>query len=397
MLRNTLAADAAHVILDVRPDGSVEFMTRSTTGGATAYLAGAVQSFPAWLMLARTGTMVTGSISTDGGNTWTTVGSVAATGISSTAQIGLVVTSHDTSMLDHADVQQRGRDRAGERRRPASRHRRIRRRVPPASRPTDLTWSASGATSYDVRFGTASSPPLVSSGQSGATYTPGGLDGWHRLLLADRGAKRGRHDERRRLVLYDDDHDWRTRQRGDLRERYSCERPPRGVERRHHPTSPNGAKLVTPDNGVAQTTSALASPTDFVDVTFTAQAGTPYTLWMRLQASANSKWNDSIWVQFSDASVSGSSVYPLNTTNALLVNLATDGTGSSLSGWGSINSAYWLSQPTTVTFAASGTHTLRVQVREDGIQFDQIVLSPTTYLNAPPGPTANDSTIVPKP
>jgi len=98
-----------------------------------------------------------------------------------------------------------------------------------------------------------------------------------------------------------------------------------------------------------------------------------------------------------DARVNGSSVYPLNTTNALLVNLTTDGTGSSLSGWGWINSAYWLSQPTTVTFAASGTHTLRVQVREDGVQFDQIVLSPTTYLNAPPGPTANDSTIVPKP
>ena len=36
-------------------------------------------------------------------------------------------------------------------------------------------------------------------------------------------------------------------------------------------------------------------------------------------------------------------------------------------------------------------------VREDGVQFDQIVLSPTTYLTSPPGGVSNDSTIVPKP
>ena len=38
-----------------------------------------------------------------------------------------------------------------------------------------LTWSASGATSYDVYFGTASNPPLVSSNQSLASYTPATL------------------------------------------------------------------------------------------------------------------------------------------------------------------------------------------------------------------------------
>jgi len=50
-----------------------------------------------------------------------------------------------------------------------------------------------------------------------------------------------------------------------------------------------------------------------------------------------------------------------------------------------------------VTFAGGGSHTLRIQVREDGVQLDQIVLSPTTYLNTPPGPASNDATIVPKP
>jgi hypothetical protein len=49
----------------------------------------------------------------------------------------------------------------------------------------------------------------------------------------------------------------------------------------------------------------------------------------------------------------------------LLVNLATDSTAGSLNNWGWQNAAYWLSQATTVPFATSGMHTLRIQVRED--------------------------------
>ncbi|PYR74203.1 MAG: hypothetical protein DMF86_18820, partial [Acidobacteria bacterium] len=89
-------------------------------------------------------------------------------------------------------------------------------------------------------------------------------------------------------------------------------------------TSPNGIKLVTPDNGWASLDVPLASPADYVDVTFNANAGTSYRLWLRLQATANSKFNDSVWVQFSDALSGGSSIYPLNSTSALNVNLATD-------------------------------------------------------------------------
>jgi hypothetical protein len=50
----------------------------------------------------------------------------------------------------------------------------------------------------------------------------------------------------------------------------------------------------------------------------------------------------------------------------------------------------------TVTFPTSGSHTLRVQIREDGVQIDQIVLSPTNYLASAPGGPTNDTTIVPK-
>jgi hypothetical protein len=163
------------------------------------------------------------------------------------------------------------------------------------------------------------------------------------------------------------------------------------------PASPNGVTLSTADTGFSTVNTPIASPTHYVDVSFTAPGGTSYTLWLRLKAIANSKYNDSVWAQFSDASANGSTVYPMNSTSGVLVNLATDSTASSLNGWGWMNSAYWLSQATTVTFATSGTHTMRVQVREDGVQLDQIVLSPTRYRTSPPGPATNDSTIVPKP
>jgi hypothetical protein len=162
-------------------------------------------------------------------------------------------------------------------------------------------------------------------------------------------------------------------------------------------TSPNGLKLVTPDNGWSTFNNPLASPADYIDVAFNANAGTPYTLWLRLQALGNSKWNDSVWVQFSDAQVGGSAIYPMNSSSGLLVNLATDSTAASLNGWGWDDSAYWLSQTATVTFAGSGAHTLRIQVREDGVQLDQIVLSPSTYLDTSPGARTADSTIVPTP
>jgi hypothetical protein len=162
-------------------------------------------------------------------------------------------------------------------------------------------------------------------------------------------------------------------------------------------TSPGGVKLTTPDAGVANTASALASPTHYINVTFNAEAATPYRIWIRMRAQNNSKFNDAIWVQFSNALSNGSPIYRTDTTSGLLVNLATSSTATSLNNWGWQNGAYWLSQPTAVTFAAAGTQTMRIQIREDGVEIDQIVLSPSTYFNNAPGPVGNDSTIVPKP
>src|SRR5205823_2379614 len=83
----------ADVILDVRPTGDVEFMTRSSEGAETTYVSGATVAGPVWLKLTRVNDLVTGYVSADGTN-WTTVGSTT-TGVSiDDEEAGIVVTSH---------------------------------------------------------------------------------------------------------------------------------------------------------------------------------------------------------------------------------------------------------------------------------------------------------------
>ena len=163
-------------------------------------------------------------------------------------------------------------------------------------------------------------------------------------------------------------------------------------------TAAQGVALVNPDAGWAATAGALASPTHYVDIPFTAPAGTTYKLWLRMKAAGNSKWNDSVYVQLSDARANGQPAYPIGTASGLTVNLAADATGASLNGWGWENNAYWLtaSQPVTITFDTTGTHTIRVQVREDGVSLDQIVLSPDQFSLNAPGLVGGDATIVAK-
>jgi hypothetical protein len=163
------------------------------------------------------------------------------------------------------------------------------------------------------------------------------------------------------------------------------------------PTSPNQVKLITPNNGVTQLDIPLAAPAQYFDVAFEPIAGTPYTVWIRLKALDNAKANDAVWLQFSGASVGGAPLYQIGTTSGLLVNLATDATATSLRNWGWKNGAYWLSQPATLVFAAGGTQTLRVQTREDGVQLDQIIISPVNYRSSSPGSQTDDTVIVPKP
>ena len=119
-----------------------------------------------------------------------------------------------------------------------------------------------------------------------------------------------------------------------------------------------------------------------------------YRLWMRLKAQGDSKWNDSVWVQFSNASRNGVPVYAIGSNDGLLVNLE-NCSGCGVQGWGWQDNSWWLNQSSLVSLPA-GWQQLHVGLREDGVEFDQIVLSPVRFLTTPPGPVKNDNTIVPR-
>jgi len=162
-------------------------------------------------------------------------------------------------------------------------------------------------------------------------------------------------------------------------------------------TAAGGQKINSANLAFAATASALAAPANYFEATFNAEAGVRYRLWLRMNAAANNKVNDSVWVQFSGSvGPEGSPRYRIGTTGGLNVNLATSAAGQ-LSGWGWQNKAYWEADTGEIWFATSGPQTIRVQAREDGVAIDQIILSPQRYVDSAPGPVMNDSTIVPKP
>jgi hypothetical protein len=130
-------------------------------------------------------------------------------------------------------------------------------------------------------------------------------------------------------------------------------------------------------------------------VRFTAQAGTPYHLWIRGKAQDDHWANDSVFVQFSDGvDPAGNPVWRLNTDSAAVVSLE-DCTGCGEQGWGWQDNAYG-AFAAPIHFGTSGPQTIRVIRREDGFSIDQIVISAGRYFKAPPGALRNDTTIVPK-
>ena len=156
-----------------------------------------------------------------------------------------------------------------------------------------------------------------------------------------------------------------------------------------------GSRLLNPDAGQPKLTVAAAAPANYFEIVFDADAGVPYHLWLRMKAEADSWQNDSAFVQFSD-SVDGSAnpLWRIGTTSATVVSLE-DCSGCGEQGWGWNDNGYD-TPGTLVTFATGGSHTIRVQQREDGVSIDQVVLSAVTYRDRSPGAPKNDTTILPK-
>lgn len=158
-------------------------------------------------------------------------------------------------------------------------------------------------------------------------------------------------------------------------------------------TAAGGKRLWNPDQGAGKLAYPSASPADYFDVTFTAEAGRAYRLWIRGQAQSDSWSNDSVFVQFSGSlNAAGGPAYPIGTTDATTVSIE-NCSGCGLYKWGWSDNG-WDSLGPIIYFQTTGTQTLRVQRREDGISIDQIVLSASKYLTAAPGLSTNDSTIL---
>ncbi|MFN8067007.1 MAG: hypothetical protein U0P82_19600 [Vicinamibacterales bacterium] len=99
MIRQGLPPSSAGVILDVKPDGGLEFMVRYAGGENTLFLAGAETSgHDVWLRLSRNSAHITAMYSVDGVS-WQTLGSVNVPFVTTELVAGLAVTSHDPGAL----------------------------------------------------------------------------------------------------------------------------------------------------------------------------------------------------------------------------------------------------------------------------------------------------------
>jgi hypothetical protein len=153
-----------------------------------------------------------------------------------------------------------------------------------------------------------------------------------------------------------------------------------------------GAMLLNPDKGAAKRAAALASPGSYVEFTVNAAAGVPYYLWLRMRASGNSYSNDSLYLQFNGAvDGQGAALARIGTTSALSLILE-EGNGAGVSGWGWNDSSYGGASAVPIYFAQGGLQTIRIQAREDGVAWDQLILSSAAHTTRP-GALKNDTTI----
>ncbi len=95
MIRNTLAANSANVMVALTPGNGVTFQGRSTAGGGSGTYLNTPAAAPVWLKLQRLGGLFVASKSSDG-VTWQLLGTTTIA-MNSTVYAGLAVTSHNAA------------------------------------------------------------------------------------------------------------------------------------------------------------------------------------------------------------------------------------------------------------------------------------------------------------
>jgi Alpha galactosidase A/NPCBM-associated, NEW3 domain of alpha-galactosidase/Alpha galactosidase C-terminal beta sandwich domain len=112
MIRNDIAGSGTTpegVVLFESPAGGIQLEWDSNGGGninsVTPPNGTIPQTLPVWLKLVRAGATYTGYYSTDGGSTWTTVGTATVPDQAATQDAGLFMTSHDPGSPGLVDFQ----------------------------------------------------------------------------------------------------------------------------------------------------------------------------------------------------------------------------------------------------------------------------------------------------
>ncbi len=103
MLREQLTASSRHASVFVTPGAGAFMQYRTTTGGSTEPASGANAGIgaPYWMRLVRQGNVVIGYLSANG-SSWTEVGRVTFSSLSSTVYIGIAATSYNSGVLGTA-------------------------------------------------------------------------------------------------------------------------------------------------------------------------------------------------------------------------------------------------------------------------------------------------------
>jgi phosphatidylserine/phosphatidylglycerophosphate/cardiolipin synthase-like enzyme len=401
MIRGSLAADAAQGMMLVSPGKGLAYQRRLAKGGESVSTAGGAGMAPAWVKLERRGNTLRAFRSADG-VTWTLVGTDSFA-LPSTALVGLALTSHDntrlaTATFDNVTITaaQAPPPPAPDTQAPTARitspaaGAAVSGTVNVAVDATDnvavarveillngVVVATDTAAPYQFAWDTRTGANGVYSLQARAVDAAGNV-GTSTAVQVTVGNSSVSSQE---IVLWAGD---ATKTAGAWR--LVADATAAGGQRMHHPDA-GGAKLTT----------ALASPTNYFELTFEAVAGKAYRIWMRGKADGNYWPNDSVFMQFSGAvDGAGAAIWRIGTTSAAEYNLE-ECSGCGVAGWGWQDNGWGQGvMGPLVYFKTSGPQTIRIQTREDGLSLDQIVLSPVTYLNASPGPNKNDATILGK-
>ena len=98
MIRESLAANSRHALVDVEPTAGIEFLWRTNTGSQCLVSSVSGQTAHNWVRLTRTNNTFRAYWSPDG-NTWNQIGTPTNITMATSAYVGLAVTAHNNSAL----------------------------------------------------------------------------------------------------------------------------------------------------------------------------------------------------------------------------------------------------------------------------------------------------------